>query len=491
MTVSLPERARVVIIGGGVIGCSVAYHLTKLGWIDVLLLERKQLTCGTTWHAAGLIGQLRATRNMTQLAKYSAELYTTLEAETEVATGFKQNGSISLALSDDRLEELKRGASMARTFGLEVEVLTPQDCKEAYPLINAEGVTGGVFLPKDGQADPANIALALAKGARNGGAKILEGVKVTAIRQKDGRVTGVGTDHGEIACEAVVNCGRHVGPRGRPHGRRQRAAAGLRAFLHRHREHPRAAARPAGPAGAGRMRLLQGGRRQDPARRLRAQGQALGHGRHPGGLLLRPVARGLRPLRADPGGRDPAPADPRDRGHPHLLQRSGELHPGRPLPAGRGAGVEGFLLCRRLQLDRHPVGRRRRQGAGRVDGAGAPPFDLWDVDIRRMQPFQGTKTYLLRAFQGNAGPALRRSLPLPAVRDRTRRPAFAAARAPGRGRRLLRRGRRLGTGQLVPARRSRAPASDRSTAMPGHGRTGSTTRRPSTGRCAKESASST
>jgi len=211
----IPSHARAVIIGGGVIGCSVAYHLAKLGWSDVVLLERKQLTSGTTWHAAGLIGQLRASSNMTKLAKYSAELYTTLEAETEVSTGFRQNGSLALALSDDRFEELKRGASMAKTFDLEVAIMSAAECATMYPLINIDGVKGGVFLPKDGQADPSNIALALAKGARMNGAKVLENVKVTAIHQKDGRVTGVATDQGDIEAEYVVNCagmwGREVG----------------------------------------------------------------------------------------------------------------------------------------------------------------------------------------------------------------------------------------------------------------------------------------
>ena len=125
--ISLPQAAKAVIIGGGVVGCSVAYHLAKLGWKDILLLERKQLTCGTTWHAAGLIAQLRATQNMTRLAKYSQELYTQLEAETGVATGFRQNGSITAALSDARLEELRRGAAMARAFGVEIEEITPSE----------------------------------------------------------------------------------------------------------------------------------------------------------------------------------------------------------------------------------------------------------------------------------------------------------------------------------------------------------------------------
>ncbi|MEQ9239832.1 GcvT family protein [Roseovarius indicus] len=217
----LPDKARVVIVGGGVIGCSVAYHLTKLGWKDVVLLERKQLTSGTTWHAAGLIGQLRATANMTKLARYSAELYLGLEEETGVATGMRQGGSISVALTQERLEELYRSAAMARAFGVPVEELSPDEVKARYEHINLDGVTGGVWLPTDGQADPANIALALAKGARQRGALVKERVKVTGMARDDRRITGVdwasddGKDQGHIACDMIVNCagmwGREVG----------------------------------------------------------------------------------------------------------------------------------------------------------------------------------------------------------------------------------------------------------------------------------------
>jgi len=203
----IPSKARAVIIGGGVIGCSIAYHLGKLGWKDVVLLERKQLTCGTTWHAAGLIAQLRATQNMTRLAKYSQELYFGLEAETGVATGFKRNGSITVALTDERMEELRRSAAMARAFGVEIDEITPDDIAGRYPGLATGDVVGGVWLPKDGQADPVNITQALAKGARNFGASILQGVKVTAIQQANGRVTGVETDHGPIAADYVVNAG--------------------------------------------------------------------------------------------------------------------------------------------------------------------------------------------------------------------------------------------------------------------------------------------
>ncbi len=148
---NLPARADVVIVGGGIVGCSIAYHLTKIGITDVVVLERKQLTSGTTWHAAGLVGQLRATRNLTELAKYTTTLFEGLEKETGQATGFKQNGSISLALNDGRLEELLRGASMAKNFGLAIDVLSLGELKERLPHYNFDGVKGGVFLPKTGK----------------------------------------------------------------------------------------------------------------------------------------------------------------------------------------------------------------------------------------------------------------------------------------------------------------------------------------------------
>ena len=204
---SLPQHANVVIVGGGIAGCSVAYHLTKLGITDVVLLERKQLTCGTTWHAAGLVGQLRATRNLTELAKYTAGLYHSLEAETGQATGFKQNGSVSVAKTEERFEELKRGMSMGKTFGLEVELLTPADIKRHWPLLEVGDVVGGIFLAKDGQTNPIDTTQALAKGAKMRGAKILENTKVVRILVENGRAVGVETAEGTIKADTVVLCG--------------------------------------------------------------------------------------------------------------------------------------------------------------------------------------------------------------------------------------------------------------------------------------------
>src|SRR5450759_4689723 len=194
MTIDLPTRARVVIVGGGVIGCSVAYHLAKLGWNDVVLLERKQLTSGTTWHAA-------------QLARYTGELYRGLEAETGQATGYRQCGSLSLATTAGRMEELKRNASMAKVFGLPVNVVSPGEIGSLYPLANLEDVIGGIHIPSDGYANAVDITQALAKGARTGGVQIFQDVKVTSVRHDGERVKGVDTGHGRIEADYVVLCG--------------------------------------------------------------------------------------------------------------------------------------------------------------------------------------------------------------------------------------------------------------------------------------------
>lgn len=203
----IPSKADVVIVGGGVAGCSIAYHLTKLGIADVVLCERRQLTCGTTWHAAGLVTQLRASRQMTELAQYTGELFGNLEAETGQATGFRRNGSLRVATNADRYEELARGASMGRNFGLPVEAVSPGEIKERWAPVDIDGIVGGFWFPMDGQVNPADVTMAYAKGARMGGARIIENLPVTRILVESGKAVGVATPQGEIRARTVVICG--------------------------------------------------------------------------------------------------------------------------------------------------------------------------------------------------------------------------------------------------------------------------------------------
>ena len=203
---TLPTSAKIVIIGGGIVGCSTAYHLGKMGLKDVLLLERGKLTSGSTWHAAGLVGQLRSSANITQLLGYSVALYDKLEADTGLATGWKRNGGLRLACNKERWTEVKRQATTATSFGLDMQLLTPKEAQDLWPLMQVDDVVGAAFLPTDGQASPSDITMSLAKGARQGGVTIKEGVSVTAIEVESGRVRAVVTDQGRITCEKVVIC---------------------------------------------------------------------------------------------------------------------------------------------------------------------------------------------------------------------------------------------------------------------------------------------
>ena len=394
----LPARARVVIIGGGVVGCSVAYHLTKLGWTDVVLLERKQLTSGTTWHAAGLIAQLRATANMTRLAKYSQELYGDLQAETGVATGFKRVGSITVALTEERREEIWRQAAMARAFGVEVEEISPQEIGAHYPHLNLDGVTGGVYLPKDGQGDPANIALALARGARQRGARIAERVRVTGIARSGRRVTGVdwqGEDGsaGHTACETIVNC---AGMWGHEVGRMAGTNVPLQACEHFYivtETIPDLTRLPV----------------------LRVPDECAYYKEDAGKILL-----GAFEPRAKPWGMAGIPDSfefdqlPEDFDHFEPILEAAVAR--MPMLAEAGIhtffnGPESFTPDDAYHLGLAPemdnvwvaagfnsVGIQSAGGAGMALAQwmqeGEKPFDLGDVDIARMHPFQGNKRYL-------------------------------------------------------------------------------------------------
>jgi 4-methylaminobutanoate oxidase (formaldehyde-forming) len=394
---TLPSKARAVIIGGGVSGCSVAYHLAKLGWTDVVLLERKQLTCGTTWHAAGLIGQLRASQNMTRLAKYSADLYVKLEAETGVSTGMRQVGSISVALTKERKHELYRQASLARAFDVDVREISPQEVKEMYPHLNVSDVVGAVHLPLDGQCDPANIAMALAKGARQRGAKIVEGVKVSAVHTRNGRVSGVSWDkdgeQGTIDTDIVVNC---AGMWAREFALQNGVTIPSHAC-----EHFYLITEPI--PGLSRLPVL------------RVPDECAYYKEDAGKMML-----GAFEPRAKPWGMAGIPESfcfdqlPEDMEHFEPILEMGVNR--MPMLATAGIhtffnGPESFTPDDRYYLGEAPevggywmatgynsIGIVSSGGAGmalaRWMNDGEPPFDLWEVDIRRAQPFQKNRRYL-------------------------------------------------------------------------------------------------
>ncbi|MEO0820996.1 MAG: FAD-dependent oxidoreductase [Pseudomonadota bacterium] len=401
----IPTKARAVIIGGGVSGCSVAYHLAKLGWRDVVLLERKQLTCGTTWHAAGLIGQLRPNQNMTRLAKYSADLYVKLEAETGVATGMKQNGSMTVALTAERREEILRQAALARAFDVEAHEISAAEVKERYPHLNTDGVTAGVYLPADGQADPANIALALAKGARQNGARVIEGVKVSEVLEDRGRVSGVlwekDGETGRIDTDIVVNCAGMW-------ARDVAAKNGVTLPLHAC-EHFYIVTEPV--EGLGQLPVL------------RVPDECAYYKEDAGKMMLgafEPKAKPWPPLDRRNSVPGTIPEDfcfdqlPEDLEHfePILEMGVNRL----PLLAEAGIhtffnGPESFTPDDRYYLGEAPelggywvaagynsIGIVSSGGAGMALAQwmedGEPPFDLWDVDIRRAQPFQRNRRYL-------------------------------------------------------------------------------------------------
>jgi len=398
---SFPTQAQVVIIGGGVIGCSVAYHLTKLGWRDVVLLERKDLTCGTTWHAAGLVVSGTFTSAvMSDMSRYTRELFHRLGAETGQDTGFRRIGYLELASCEEWVEGLRRAADFGRYNGHVIEELSPSEIKKLWPLLKTDDLLAGFFCPDDARVDPVDATMALAKGARMGGALILEDTKVTAIHQKNGRVTGVVTEKGEIEAEYVVNCG---GMWGRELGK----MAGVNVPLHA-AEHYYLITEPIEGI-HGDLPILD-----DPARFAYYREET-------GGLMIglfEPVAApwGM----PKPGGLGGIPEGFKfdeltpdwDRMIPHL-----ELAMER-IPVAKTAGVHKFfcgpesftpdlepLMGEAPELKNYYVaagfnslGILLGGGVGQVMAQwivdGLPPIDICDVDIARWLPFQNNPRYL-------------------------------------------------------------------------------------------------
>jgi glycine cleavage system T protein len=390
----LPNRASVVIVGGGIVGCSLAYHLTLRGCTDVVLLERKQLTCGTTWHAAGLVGQLRATYNMTRLAQYTTNLYKSLEEETGQATGFRQTGSIAIATHQARFEELKRGASMAKCFGLEVQTLTPSEIASLWPGVRIDDLVGGVYLPKDGRTNPIDTTQALAKGAKSRGARIFENTAVEEILIENGKAVGVRTAQGEIRADMVVNC---AGMWAHELG----AKSGTTIPLHA-AEHFYIVTEP-----------MEGLSSEMPVLR---DPDGCAYFKEDAGKLLvgwfEPVAK--------PWGMRGIPETfcfdqlPDDLEHIEPLLTAA-MH---RTPALEKTGInlffngpESFTPDDRYLLGETPevrnlfvaagfnsIGIQSAGGAGKVLADwmldGHPPMDLWDVDVRRCMPFQRNRSYL-------------------------------------------------------------------------------------------------
>jgi len=399
----LPNKCGVVVIGGGVIGCSIAYHLAELGFTDVVLLERQQLTSGTTWHAAGLVGQLRTSINMTKLARYTSELYRGLEGETGQATGYRQCGSISIAATAERFEELKRSASMAKVFDLEVNVLSVAEIGDKYPLINTDDLYGGIHIPSDGYANAVDITQALAKGARSRGAQIFQNTKVTAILNDGDKVTGVSTPEGDIAADHVVICGGMW-------SRDLAATVGVNVPLHACEHY---------------YVLFESVAGLHPDLPVLRDYDACTYYKYDAGKLL---VGAFEPT-AKPWGMDGIAEDfcfdeiagDFDHFEPVLHDAMARL------PALQDAGIqkffcgpESFTPDVRYHLGEAPelencfvaaglnsIGLQSAGGIGKVMAEwirdGHPPVDLWEVDVRRNMRFQGNRKYLRERVSESLG----------------------------------------------------------------------------------------
>ena len=396
MSVQIPERASAVIIGGGVIGSSVAYHLAKLGWSDIVLLERNQFSCGTTWHAAGLVGTMRANESHAKLCEYSMAVLADIEAETGQSTGFRQVGSLSIAHSEARFEELKRVAAMNNAFGVtRVDIVTPDEIKALYPYVETGDLLGGSWVAQDGTASPVDVTQAFVKGARQRGALCLEGVRVSGINQANGRVTGVVTTAGEIQADFVVNCG---GLWGREIGRMAGVSVPLHACEHYYAHTEKLDDLPP----------------DLPV--LRDHDKCAYYREDAGSLLI-----GAFEPNAVPWGQNGIPLDfafEELEGHMDeqfmpvledamyrvpILQDVGwrsffcgpeSFTPDDQFHMGEAPELKGFYVACGL----NSVGIQTSGGLGRALAdwmhLGHAPMDLWGNDIRRMFPFQSTQAYI-------------------------------------------------------------------------------------------------
>ncbi len=402
MNAPLPAQARVLIVGGGIAGCSVAYHLARLGITDVLLLEQGKLTSGTTWHAAGLIGQMRPNRNMTRMSRYGIELYSQLEAETGLATGWKRCGSVNVARTPERMKVLKRQAALARSFGVEVHVISAQEAGDLYPVMRWDDLQGGLWIPGDGKANPADLCMSLAKGARNRGVRMAEGIEVTEVLREGGRVSGVrarplggsASDTTEIRCEILVNC---AGQWARQFG----ALAGVNVPLYSAEHFYIVTDRV---EGVHPMLPVM----RDPDGYIYVKEEV-------GGLLM----GGFEP-EAKPWAVDPIPADfqfqlldedwdqfqvlmdnamhrlPCLETAPvkMLLNGPESFTPDGNFMIGEAPGLQGYFVCAGF----NSAGIANSGGAGQLVAQwiadGEAPGDLWDVDLRRFGPFTANRRQL-------------------------------------------------------------------------------------------------
>ncbi len=403
MSRQLPSHAQTIIIGGGVVGCSVAYHLTKLGWKDVLLLERKQLTSGTTWAAAGLVGQLWASSALTKLAKYGTELYSRLEAETGQPTGFVRSGSLRVARTEARKREYDRASGMARAFGVEIEQIGFEEARKLFPPMKTDDIVAVYYQPNDGHTSPVDTARAMAKGAKMGGASIFEGVKVTGITLKNNAVYAVNTDQGKIACEYVVNCG---GMWAREVGKMVGVSVPLHAAEHMH------ITTSAIEGVSHGMPVL---RDMDGYIYFKQEGEGLLMGgfeptAKPWGMEGIPETFEFTELAEDwdqfeifmMNAIQRCPAM-EDAGIMHFTVVPESFTPDNKYMLGEAPGVQNFFVAAGM----NSVGIASAAGAGKAISEwiveGHPTDDLWEVDIRRFHDWQTNSRYLRDRVKESVG----------------------------------------------------------------------------------------